>query len=118
MKRALLTAIILMAPYANASDIQMCKGWDKRCLAEQDRRIALDEDIRNHRKMLQGHIDVAVERNNKADEIIRKNSGITPEQLMSEVCRKMAITETLDGFGYLNSKSYQTIYGQCLRGER
>ncbi|QGT54094.1 hypothetical protein Stupor_081 [Acinetobacter phage Stupor] len=114
MKFVLIALALTIPSLSFAEDIQMCKGWDKRCLADQQRRIDLEEDMQNHRKMLQTHIDDAVERERPVLEKLRNKPQISPEVIAVQICRQMAIDETVFRFGYLNSKHYRTLLDTCM----
>lgn len=110
-------AIALSMQYAYAAP--QCTGFGKRfeaCIAEQDRRIKMEEDRQAHRQWMQNQINPAVESERRAEEIIRNRPKPTPEQLIAEVCRQYAIVDARDRFGYLKSSHYAKLYGECLRG--
>lgn len=114
MKFVLIALALAIPSLSFAEDIQMCKGWDKRCLADQQRRIDLEEDMQNHRKMLQAHIDDAVERERPVLEKLRNKPQMDAATFVIHTCRQMAIDETIFRFGYLNSKHYRTLLDTCM----
>ncbi|QGT53845.1 hypothetical protein HYQ09_gp081 [Acinetobacter phage vB_AbaM_Konradin] len=114
MKFVLIALALAIPSLSFAEDIQMCKGWDKRCLADQQRRIDLEEDMQNHRKMLQTHIDDAVERERPVLEKLRNKPQMDAATFVIHTCRQMAIEQTLIEFGYLKSPNYQKLLKQCI----
>lgn len=115
MKKLILILGISFLSSVNAA-VPGCYNWDTKCIEkEYQRQQALDEDLRSHRKWMQAQINVATEKQRETDEIIRRQQKIGAREMISEVCRQIAIQETQLRFGYIKSSFYASTYGTCLK---
>ncbi|CAL1778016.1 hypothetical protein vBAbaMPhT2_255 [Acinetobacter phage vB_AbaM_PhT2] len=114
MKNLFLILGISFLSSVNAA-VPGCYKWDTKCIEkEYARQQALDEEIRDHRRLMQQHIDAAVESERPVMEQLRNKPQISPEVIAVQICRQMAIDETVFRFGYLNSKHYRTLLDTCM----
>lgn len=70
------------------------------------------DSYEEQKRIMQGHINDAVGRQNEVDKIIRQNEGKLNH---IEMCKAVSVYESMDYNGDINPVKYSEVYGKCLR---